>query len=273
MINRDELIETLTGYGEEHFTTHTGIEIAIKLDADAEDPFDDCDEGWGIDLSNHRDYRGGEYGEALPFKVPEFIAYNAEGTLPEGGQEVADEMEAWMAKHEWTYVYMYDHSGRTVNTTGFSCQWDSGVAGVAFIERAVMIRDGWYGMSEETPMWQQKEKAEQYLKDRVQLLDDLMRGNVYWWSVEGSGEEESCAGYWGDSGRVQAVSDAVDAAITMEQKIHTQRIEEAKYRRTAYKIHRLDEDIRIDEDAEVLIVEGGAQVQAWVWVSEDEPSE
>ena len=32
-------------------------------------------------------------------------------------------------------VYMYDHSGITINTTGFSCPWDSGMVGIIYVSK------------------------------------------------------------------------------------------------------------------------------------------
>ena len=33
-------------------------------------------------------------------------------------------------------VFMYDHSGITINTTGFSCRWDSGQVGIIYMTKA-----------------------------------------------------------------------------------------------------------------------------------------
>src|SRR5271166_4140206 len=33
-------------------------------------------------------------------------------------------------------LYLYEHSGMTMNTTGFSCRWDSGQVGWAYITKA-----------------------------------------------------------------------------------------------------------------------------------------
>jgi hypothetical protein len=38
-------------------------------------------------------------------------------------------------------VYMYDHSGITINTTGFSCGWDSGQVGIIYISRKDAIKE------------------------------------------------------------------------------------------------------------------------------------
>jgi hypothetical protein len=37
-------------------------------------------------------------------------------------------------------VYLYEHSGQTINTTGFSCNWDSGQVGYIYIYKHT-VRD------------------------------------------------------------------------------------------------------------------------------------
>jgi len=41
-------------------------------------------------------------------------------------------------------VYMYDHSGITINTDGFSCPWDSGQVGVIFCTRERFLKETGY---------------------------------------------------------------------------------------------------------------------------------
>jgi hypothetical protein len=41
----------------------------------------------------------------------------------------------------WLPLYLYDHSGLTMNTTGFSCPWDSSCVGVIFTTRVRVLRE------------------------------------------------------------------------------------------------------------------------------------
>lgn len=84
-------------------------------------------------------------------------------------------------------VYIYDHGGITVNTTGFSCGWDSGQVGWIFITNDVVKRD----------------KLENYnLKDimvnEVSGYDQYLRGDVYQFLVKDSEGNvvESCADFY-----------------------------------------------------------------------------
>jgi hypothetical protein len=92
-------------------------------------------------------------------------------------------------------LYLYDHSGLTMNTTGFACQWDSGQVGYIYVEREV-VREmfGW-------PLITKGRRAmiEKYLRDEVEEYDAYLRGEVYEYrAFQDWGEEESdlCGGYY-----------------------------------------------------------------------------
>ena len=89
-------------------------------------------------------------------------------------------------KTHWRFnVYMYDHSGRTVSLSPFSCQWDSGQLGTLWVPR----KRGRTGL-----------KAQEIAKSLVGYLDDLLQGNVYGYkAVHSDGREESCWGFVGET--------------------------------------------------------------------------
>lgn len=84
-------------------------------------------------------------------------------------------------------VYLYEHSGQTVNTTGFSCPWDSGQVGFIF----------------DTPKGREDcgtppELIEEVLRGEVETYDQWLRGDVYGYVVERDGEHvDSCWGFFG----------------------------------------------------------------------------
>ena len=118
-----------------------------------------------------------------------------------------DEMEKNIIKNENVGVilplYLYDHSGITMNTTGFSCGWDSGQVGFIFISKEKMLKE--YGGKIVTQTL--KDKVEGYLKSEVETYDQYLTGDVYGYRVsevttcsEGHEHEEeldSCWGYYG----------------------------------------------------------------------------
>ena len=100
-------------------------------------------------------------------------------------------------------LYLFDHSGITMNTTGFSCPWDSGKVGFIFISKEKMLKE--YGGKIVTQTL--KDKVEGYLKSEVETYDQYLTGDVYGYRVsevktcsEGHEHEEeldSCWGYYG----------------------------------------------------------------------------
>ena len=94
-------------------------------------------------------------------------------------------------------VFMYDHSGITINTTGFSCPWDSGQVGVIYMTKAKAIEN--WGKKILTKAVRQK--AIDCLKSEIETLDQYLTGQVYGFRVfDPEGEElDSCWGFFGES--------------------------------------------------------------------------
>ena len=91
-------------------------------------------------------------------------------------------------------LYLYDHSGITMNTTGFSCRWDSGrvgfiVASLAKVRECFMVKR----VTDKV-----RERAIESLRSEVAVYDQYLTGDVYGFIMEGdNGEEESCWGFYG----------------------------------------------------------------------------
>ena len=112
-------------------------------------------------------------------------------------------------------IYLYDHSGITINTTGFSCPWDSGQVGVIYCTKADAIRE--FGNKLCTA--KVREKALEYLRGEIEELDQYIRGEVYGYQVfDSSGEEvHACWGFYGDSS--YALQEGIAEAITQWRKL------------------------------------------------------
>ena len=94
-------------------------------------------------------------------------------------------------------LYLYDHSGITMNTTGFSCGWDSGQVGFIWVSQK-QAQDQWPTTDGETEYdWQ--ERVKRYLEGDVSVYDQYLRGDVYGFVVEDEDGEEldSCWGFYG----------------------------------------------------------------------------
>lgn len=91
-------------------------------------------------------------------------------------------------------VYLYDHSGLMMNTTGFHCSWDSAQVGFIYVTTADVREE--YSVKRVSP--QLRKKVEGYLRQEVQTFSDYLSGAVYGYVVEKDGEEtDSCWGFIG----------------------------------------------------------------------------
>lgn len=90
-------------------------------------------------------------------------------------------------------LYLYDHSGITMNTGGFSCPWDSGQVGWIYADHDMTKKE--YG--EVTP--ETLAKAESLLQSEVEEYDYYLTGQCYGFKLyEGDAEIESRWGFLGD---------------------------------------------------------------------------
>lgn len=92
-------------------------------------------------------------------------------------------------------LHLYDHSGITMNTTGFSCPWDSGQVGWIYATKDAVVKE--YGGDGLTP--ENREKAETLMQGEVEYYDHYLRGDCYGFELYKDGvEEDSCWGFIGD---------------------------------------------------------------------------
>mgnify|MGYP001627788645 CR=1 FL=1 len=92
-------------------------------------------------------------------------------------------------------VYLYDHSGLAMNTTGFHCPWDSGQLGYIYATLETIREE--YGVRRVAAAL--REKVVQVLKQEVDIYGDYLSGNVYGYVVEKDEDViDSCWGFIGD---------------------------------------------------------------------------
>ena len=117
-------------------------------------------------------------------------------------------------------LHLYDHSGLTMSTGGFSCPWDSGQVGFIYISRAKVREE--FHIKRVTRFWE--ERIAGYLKGEVETYDQYLTGDVWGFrlyevpegvdpgelseeEVEALEEVESCYGFFGeDAAREEAKS-------------------------------------------------------------------
>jgi hypothetical protein len=159
---------------------YKGYTIEIKQDIDPQNPRD-----WdnlGTMVCFHKHYKLGDSNH--DFKNTDFNSW--------------EELKQAIIKNEKPSVilpiYMYDHSGITINTTGFSCPWDSGQIGFIFISKQKAYKE--YGKKRISPQF--KKRLTNYLVNEVKTYDQYLTGEVYGYIITKDNEEsESCWGFFG----------------------------------------------------------------------------
>lgn len=118
-------------------------------------------------------------------------------------------------------LFLYDHSGITMSTGEFSCQWDSSQVGYIFVDFEAIKKE--YSVKIITK--QLRETVITVLTGEVETYDDFLTGNVYGYEVEDSEGEfiDSCYGYYGDDENNEMVNQAKGIIDYEEEKRNKKR--------------------------------------------------
>ncbi|MAG25930.1 hypothetical protein CMI47_10165 [Candidatus Pacearchaeota archaeon] len=182
-----------------------GLTIKCYRDDDPMNPRTEWD-NLGTMVCWHRNYHLGDEpyhrntGEYSPRHLFEDLANQTLEKLGEE-RELDDDSDADLrAIFEEAFVilplYLYDHSGITMNTGGFHCPWDSGQVGYIYANIDKMIDE--LGIKETDPE-KIKERIADALVSEVKTYDDYLTGAVYSYVVEDDegNHLDSCGGYFG----------------------------------------------------------------------------
>jgi hypothetical protein len=105
-------------------------------------------------------------------------------------------------------LYIYEHGGITMNTSGYSCTWDSGQCGWIYADYE-MIKENFNEVTPETLL-----KAENLLNAEVEEYDYYLTGQSYGFKLyKGDNEIDSC---WGFLGEMADVSKAIKEHLPSE---------------------------------------------------------
>jgi hypothetical protein len=172
---------------------HAGLTINIVQDEDPQNPREeDCNVGKMVCF--HKRYTLGDKDHG--FKQSDYSTWAELRAAIETDNDVAVCLP----------IYMYDHSGITINTTGFSCPWDSGQIGFIFCTNK-QVREEWSG---------DNERAAKYLVGEVETYDQFLRGDVYCYDIVGT--DESCCGFYGLKYAIEEAKSAADAHAKYAKK-------------------------------------------------------
>ncbi len=121
-------------------------------------------------------------------------------------------------------LYLYDHSGITMNTTGFSCRWDSVCVGFIYVTKEKVRKE--YGVKRITK--DIIEKVTNVLKGEVETYDQYLTGDVYGYRVskidvcnkgcEHTEEVASCWGYYGSESVEEEGNRVLEYYINKEEE-------------------------------------------------------
>jgi hypothetical protein len=92
-------------------------------------------------------------------------------------------------------IYMYDHSGITINTTGFSCTWDSGQLGIIAVSKDKIRKE----FNKKRLSKKFISKILEYLASEVKTYDQYLNNDVYGFEIKDSSGNviDSCWGFYG----------------------------------------------------------------------------
>ena len=225
--------------GENYVGEHMGVKYRLPRDDDAENPRE-AEDGWlGTMACEHGRYKlGDEGGTGLLTDAIRASAQYRDGWENDGSyggrnpnayvgdaSEVSGIVKMLPRLRDVIYLplYLYDHSGITMNTTGFSCRWDSGQVGFIFVTAADVFKEYADEIKHyKKPMLSVALRATvlERLKAEVSVYDHFLTGQIYSWEVG----EESVSGYYGDQSAaegaetyIESLSDEDRAALIAAQ--------------------------------------------------------
>lgn len=175
----ENAIETVKRGG---FTAH------IYYDTDPLDPRKDCD----------------NLGKIVSRKLTPDVNFKFSGDRETDIERLKQEFGATVILP----IYMYSHGGETINTTGFSCPWDSGQIGWIFATTEDICKEYNYKRVDTATRY----IVEQRLVGEIETLDQYMRGEVYGYKLfDKTGEEiDSCWGIYGFDYVKEEVNSLID---------------------------------------------------------------
>lgn len=208
-----------------HEEKYKGFVITLEQDDNPEDP-----RSWdnlGMMVCTHQRYNLGDYmlerGWVLKSRRNESVPfYNS----IDGFKDWISHMSK-LGKILCLPLYLYDHSGITMQTRPFGDPWDSGQVGYIYVTKDAVLKEyGWKYLTQP-----RIKRILAYLQQEVITYDQYLTGDVVGWQVwrDHAGGEllESVWGYYGKAGELQAIQeakDAIDYEIRQEIKINGQQL-------------------------------------------------
>jgi hypothetical protein len=153
------------------------------------------------------------FGDDVDFKADDFDNWS------EMGEYINKDLDAAVC----IPIYMYDHSGITINCDGFACPWDSGQVGYIYVSRQKLKDE--YGVKRISNVM--LERAEKALRREVHLMDQYITGDVYgfqvikrYLNIDGEIQEDiidSCSGFYGDNFKENGMMEYINTDLLIDE--------------------------------------------------------
>lgn len=179
-----------------------GLTVRIEPDPDPLDPRKEFDR-FGTMVCWHRRYN---LGDKQTTDTPYEFWW---GKMQEMHLNIPDDisrehLERWRDKHYCVLpLYLYDHSGLSMNTTGFSCGWDSSHVGFIYLSLEKASKE--YGLQKWTDVYEPTgltlyQQCEKMMRAEVETYDKWLTNDVWGYVIEDQdgNELDSCWGFYGD---------------------------------------------------------------------------
>lgn len=170
--------------------TRNGKTLAIHRDEWAENPRDEM-ECLGTLLCWHRRY-------GLGGRADKTVSKEFDPSRYSGWEEMEKDIVRRKKPAVILPVFLYDHSGVSMNTTGFSCPWDSGQVGFIYATRREILT--YFARRRLTQGVQ--EVTRKMLQAEVATYAKYANGDVYGYTVTDDETDEvidSCSGIYTDN--------------------------------------------------------------------------
>ena len=115
-------------------------------------------------------------------------------------------------------VFFYDHSGITIATTPFSCPWDSGQIGWAFVELS-KLRTEFADVSDPVEL---QRNAEAMMRAEIAEYDQYLTGDVWCARIENRTGVvlDSCCGFFGSDYAIEEGRRMLEEAVAAFRRAH-----------------------------------------------------
>jgi hypothetical protein len=185
----------------------TSYELVVEHDNNPMNPRTDWDNITTI-FSFHKRY---DLGDKTNYKSSDFNSWD------EMKEQILLDYKVLLIKP----LYMYDHSGITISTSSFSCNWDSGQVGWVFIdEKQLNLMCG-------KDFERGEEKLNLIIDGEVKTYDEYLTGQVYQYTIyeihtcdkghQHKSVVESCGSYYDEGDCRDEGQSVLDHKLTLVQ--------------------------------------------------------